>query len=263
VNKGGRPRVEAHGAYLWRVVKLTASRPLEALDRLDARRQARRADPRWRQSYGPTQQWEARLHEILKAEWPCPLRPEWEAIWDDVARLDPPLHGHDMDPALARTVWCAANHSGATCVVETGVARGIGSRFLLESFHRRGTGHLWSIDFPPQLEDYHNQVGAAVPERLRDRWTYVRGSSRRKLHGVLSSRGQIDMFVHDSLPTSENVHFELELAWQWLRPRGVLVVNCIDRGEAFGAFLDRHPPTNSVIGSSEVKSGEEFAVVVK
>ena len=34
-------------------------------------------------------------------------------------------------------------------VVETGVAHGVTSRFILEALERNGRGFLWSIDLPP------------------------------------------------------------------------------------------------------------------
>ena len=100
---------------------------------------------------------------------------------------------------LVRAIWCLTHNLQPAKVVETGVARGLKSRFILEAMECNGTGHLWSIDLPPTNPELQRQVGAAVEDRLRDRWSYIRGSSRRHLPGLLHELGQIDLFLHDSL----------------------------------------------------------------
>lgn len=90
--------------------------------------------------------WEERLHRALGASWPCPERERFGGLW---AALGGELGGGpvpgtlwDADPAFARAGFCAAAHSGASRVVETGVARGVTSRCLLEALGDEG--HLWS-----------------------------------------------------------------------------------------------------------------------
>jgi predicted O-methyltransferase YrrM len=137
-------------------------------------------------------------------------------------------------------------------VVETGVARGITSRFILEALARNRRGHLWSIDLPPPLDpSLHHQVGIAVPEQLRGNWTYVRGSSRRRLRSLLAQLGEIDMFVHDSRHTERNVLFELGHAWDALKPEGVVVVDDIDLNRGFHAFSAAHDDQACIAGLAE------------
>jgi predicted O-methyltransferase YrrM len=124
-------------------------------------------------------------------------------------------------------------------VVETGVARGFSSRFILEALERNGAGHLWSIDRPPLTKpDLHQQIGAAVGNGCHDRWSYIRGSSRCRLPGLLAQLGQIDLFVHDSRHSEYNVRFELDRAWSALRPGGALVVDDIDLNWGFRSFTE-------------------------
>ena len=66
----------------------------------------------------------------------------------------------------------------------------------------------------------------AVPGPLRARWSYVEGSSRQRLPGLLAELpGPVDVFVHDSLHSARNVQFELEAVWERLRPGGVVIVD--------------------------------------
>jgi hypothetical protein len=80
---------------------------------------------------------------------------------------------------ITRAIWCLIHHLAATRVVETGVAHGVTSRFVLEALQRSGGGRLWSIDMPPLLQpELHQEIGVAVPDALRTDWTLIRGSSR-------------------------------------------------------------------------------------
>ena len=77
---------------------------------------------------------------------------------------------------MARAAWCTVLHQRPSVVVETGVARGVTSRVVLEALDRNERGHLWSIDLPhPREKDLHAQIGAAVPSSRRSRWSFVEG----------------------------------------------------------------------------------------
>lgn len=92
---------------------------------------------------------------------------------------------------------------------------------------------------PPLTKpDLHQQIGAAVGNRYHDRWSYVRGSSRRRLPDLLSRLGRIDLFVHDSRHSEYNVRFELDRAWASLRPGGALIVDDIDLNWGFRSFTE-------------------------
>ncbi len=195
--------------------------------------------------------WEERLHEAVGAPWPCPLtRAFWE-LWPHVLR---PFEEAglqlgrgafagwgDGEPGFARAAWCLVHHLQPRSVVETGVARGITTRVVLEALEANGDGHLWSIDLPPAGDpSVHDQIGSAVTEPLRRRWTYVRGSSRHRLAKLLADRGHIDLFIHDSKHTKRNLLFELNLAWDALKPGGVVVADDIDLNCGFHVFQAAH-----------------------
>jgi hypothetical protein len=77
----------------------------------------------------------------------------------------------------------------------------------------------------------------------------------------------IDLFIHDSIHTPSNVRLELELAWAALTHRGILLVNGIDRGGSFAAFLARHTSLTWLIGQLGGERGEvqpgQFGIVIK
>jgi Methyltransferase domain len=206
--------------------------------------------------------WEPRLHGLLHAPWPCPSHPEFERLWNDVMER---LRGlgigvgrgafggwGDADPAFARAVWCIARHTSPAVIVETGVARGLTSRFLLEALERNGHGALWSIDLPPPLDrELHKQIGVAVPRECRHRWTYVRGSSRRRLAELLGRVGTVDMFVHDSRHTTRNVRFELDHVCGSMQPGGVFAIDDIDLNDGFRSFRSSYPARHALVCRAE------------
>lgn len=143
----------------------------------------------------------------------------------------------DGGNALAGLLWVLVRHLRPERVVETGVARGISSAFTLDALDRNGSGHLWSIDLP-ELAGRKEQVGVAVAPRLRPRWTYIRGASRRKLPSLLAELGSIDLFTHDGQHTRECMAFEYRLAWRHLRDDGVLVSDDVSFSDAFASFAE-------------------------
>jgi predicted O-methyltransferase YrrM len=206
--------------------------------------------------------WEQQFHELLGAPWPCPAHDEFAALYDKITssltdrglRVGRGEYGgwDDGDGALARTAWCATLHTRPERVIETGVARGITSRVVLEALERNGCGHLWSIDIPPLIEtDLQVETAAAVTEPLRTRWRYLEGSSRRRLPKLVSILGGVDLFVHDSMHTTRNVMFELAQVWPALRAGGAVVVDDVERNSGFAEFGRARRDWRAVAGMAD------------
>jgi hypothetical protein len=267
------PSAPLAGRLRWAAgaARLTLREPADGIDRalVRARRLVRAAPPRFHYEADPD--WERRLHESLGADWPCPMQRGFARVWVETEalaasgglRLGRGAYGgwDDADPALARAVWCAVTHLRPRAVVETGVGRGISSRVILEALERNGGGGLWSVDIPALDATLRSQTGAAVPERLRECWTYVSGTSRRRLPGLLAELGEIDVFVHDSSHTERNLRFELTAAWERMRS-GVLIADDIDRNPAFGVFAGEHPEAEAIVARA-ADARALFGILVK
>jgi hypothetical protein len=202
--------------------------------------------------------WQEHFHGFLGAAWPCPddqaVENLWSAAGEELRRRGTAFgratYGEysDGDLSLTRAVWCSVLHLRANVVVETGVAHGVTSRIVLEAFNQFSAGHLWSIDQPHLFDpSLHIETGAAVPEQLRSRWTYVEGSSRRRLPAVLRTVGQVDVFVHDSLHTARNTLYEMSQAFQVLAPGGVMIIDDISTHQGFASFVKRTPGTRNIV----------------
>ncbi len=206
--------------------------------------------------------WEQRLHDRLGVPWPCNETEKFWNLWSDSLQpfaekgitLGRGTFGGwwgDGDPGMVRAIWCLTRHLRPANVVETGVARGFTSRFILDALELNGTGHLWSIDLPVQQENIQDQIGSAIPDRLRHRWSLIKGSSRQHLSPLLSKLGQIDLFIHDSSHTGFTVRFEMDRAWQALRPGGAIVVDDIDDNWGFYTFAQNFPGHQAFVCYSE------------
>ena len=202
------------------------------------------------------------MHKLLGLPQPCPIGSEFWVLWQEVTaelrakgvRVGPESFkgSNDGDAGFVRAIWCLTRHLQPNKVVETGVAHGVSSRFILEALERNeGGGHLWSVDHPPLEHVWHDQIGMAVGSRYATRWSYVSGSSRRRLPGIFSQIGQIDLFVHDSLHSEHNVRFEMDLAWAALRPGGAIVVDDIDANWGFKSFVQNFSGHQSLICEAE------------
>lgn len=242
-----------------RAARLALEDPVEGLDRALVRVVHRRGESL--QTLETETAWEPRLHALLGEAWPCAECAGFDHVYSTTIEE---LEGQgllvgrgafggwdDADPAFARAVWCLALHLRPRNVVETGVARGVTTRVILEALQRSEAGRLWSIDRAPLDADLHTQTGAAVPARLRERWTLLRGTSRRILPGLLASLDRIDLFVHDSLHTDRNLRFELARAWGAMDGRGALVADDVDQNSAFGPFVDAAPALDAFVARAD------------
>jgi predicted O-methyltransferase YrrM len=248
--------------YAARAVGAIATQPYEGLERA-LERVAENAEG-WRGSwrYVPTHDPERRLHELLDLPWPCDSRGEFEELWPSlISRLRRQGRGvgrgafggwDDADSGFARVTYCLTRHLRPDAVVETGVARGLTSSLMLEGLERNGRGRLWSIDLPPLIDgDLGKETACAVEEAQRRRWTLLKGSSRRLLPGLVAGLPDVDLFVHDSMHTTRNVRFELDVIWPALAPGGAAVIDDVERNRAFAAFTRAHLDARAVLFSAD------------
>jgi hypothetical protein len=142
-----------------------------------------------------------------------------------------PQAPHDADPGLARTCYVLCRALRPETVVETGVANGVTSSFVLQALEVNGYGSLHSIDLPPPGTD-PALIGRLVPDELRPRWTLHRGASKRILPRVVRELGSIGLFVHDSRHSYRNVHRELSTVSSRLARPAVVIVDDAERHAA-------------------------------
>jgi len=126
-------------------------------------------------------------------------------------------------------------------VVETGVCHGMSSTAILGALNRNGHGELFSID-APNLDPLAmlppgKEPGWIIPERLKSQWRLHIGLSKEILPRLLEELPPIDVFLHDSEHSYENMIFEFRAAFSHLKPGGVLLSDDTTWNSAFSDFV--------------------------
>jgi len=124
-------------------------------------------------------------------------------------------------------------------VVETGVAYGLSSMYILQALFENKKGTLYSIDSVFSPWQSKEMIGSAIPSYLNKNWKLIFGLSSKKLKKTLSSLGSIDVFFHDSLHTYKNMQFEFETAWPFVNKDSFLISDDISGNNAFHDFCSK------------------------
>ena len=120
-------------------------------------------------------------------------------------------------------------------VVETGVASGVSSAYILCALEENRHGALYSIDLPWERT---KQSGWLIPDYLRHRWQLILGRSSEELIPLLEKLGTIGIFLHDSEHSYQNMLWEYQTAWGHLKGGGILLSHNVDVNNAFSNFCE-------------------------
>ncbi len=154
---------------------------------------------------------------------------------------------YNADMTLARLCYAICRAFKPVVMVETGVAYGRSSSFILAAMERNGKGVLHSVDRPPLEAGAAQYVGALIPQAFRSRWTLHQGTSRRVLPPLLKKLGKVDIFMHDSLHTYRNMAWEYSVAGPYIQCGGLLISDDIAKNAAFKEWIDSSNPSAWVV----------------
>lgn len=168
---------------------------------------------------------------------------------------------HNADFDLARMCYVLCRSIRPHIVVETGVAYGVTSAFILKAFEVNQFGELHSIDLPPLARQNDQFVGTLIPDDLKHRWRLHRGSAKKLLPKILPELGEVDIFIHDSLHTYGNMRFEFGAVKPYLNERHAIIADDIEGNRAFREWVDLvHPDFSFTM--REAKENSIFGVSV-
>ena len=121
-------------------------------------------------------------------------------------------------------------------VIETGVFEGHSSLSILSALKENNKGFLYSIDLPSPDLPSGKVPGWMVPEHLRKRWDLRAGKSSDLLPTLLDEVKEVDIFLHDSEHSYENMYWEYKTAWTHIKTRGLLLSHDVSQNAAFRDF---------------------------
>ena len=138
--------------------------------------------------------------------------------------------GRDTQSTAGHFLYLIIRSLKPDTIVETGVASGESSTFMLQAMEDNKKGKLFSIDLPPSVDQNQRKIifpkdkssGWIIPENLKDRWELHEGDSGDLLLPLLQKLGTIDGFFHDSLHTYDHMMFEYKTSWDFMRNGGIL-----------------------------------------
>jgi predicted O-methyltransferase YrrM len=126
-------------------------------------------------------------------------------------------------------------------VIETGVASGVSTLFLLQALSYNNYGRLFSIDKPNVEEGSKiprdTMHGWIIPTGLRGRWSLILGDTKEKLPLLLKDLDTVDIFLHDSLHSYQHMLWEYRMVWPHIAKGGVLFSDDITANSAFFDFI--------------------------
>ncbi|MGI8494303.1 MAG: class I SAM-dependent methyltransferase [Pyrinomonadaceae bacterium] len=149
---------------------------------------------------------------------------------------------HNGDPKLGRLCYAVCRAIKPVTFIETGVAFGVSSSYILKALEVNKKGKLISIDKPPATPRATEFIGALIPDELRCNWHLYRGASQKLLPKLLSEIKEVNIFLHDSRHTYNNMSAEFELVEPYLTDRSVLIADDINRNIAFEESVSRTHP---------------------
>ena len=129
----------------------------------------------------------------------------------------------DASNQLAILCYAVVRIIKPAVIVETGVARGVTSLYILKALEKNEGGHLYSIDLPLLRKGSEKEVGILVPNSLRSRWTLLFGWSIYEMKKLQKKINKIDVFIHDSDHSYINQKTEYNMALGWLNKGGLLI----------------------------------------
>lgn len=151
-------------------------------------------------------------------------------------------------PIRAQILYFLTRKLRPKTVVETGVAAGESTGFILQALFDNNKGRLYSIDLPFQWYIYgkHNlhldslpagkMPGFLVPSKLKKNWKLIMGNTYNELPELLKKIKEIDIFIHDSEHTYKTMLYEYKTSWPYLRDGGALVSDDVSYTKAFNSF---------------------------
>lgn len=191
------------------------------------------------------------LYLAFKKTFPSKAQSKgFERYWEEIISDDfvpmslskSKIAGNSLSTTFGKWIYIAVRAAKPEIMIETGVAHGYSSWVILNAIHKNQKGKLYSIDLAGHdtNDDYNlnkNKIGHIVPNTLRQYWKLIVGDSKIELPKLLTRLGKVDIFFHDSDHSFENMFFEFNEVFKFLKKDGIVLSNDIYKNLAFDQFI--------------------------
>lgn len=133
-----------------------------------------------------------------------------------------------------RSIYSIIREREPETVIETGMGSGVSTTSILSALNKRGK--LISIDPGLPYGKGDREIGFIIPNKLKSKLEYVKGTSSEKLKDVLASLQKLDVFFHDSDHSYQNVIFELNSVWPKMHNDPLILIDNYDWSKAAEDF---------------------------
>src|SRR3990172_3991420 len=140
---------------------------------------------------------------------------------------------------VCRLLYYLVKFSQPDVVVETGVANGFSSSYLLLALDSLNKGKLISIDYLVMPWHTREKVGQAIPQSLKKWHEIIIGNSLIEISKLKTRIKQFDIFMHDSSHTYKHMMEEYQISWPHLKNGGYLLSDDVSQNDAFLEFADK------------------------
>lgn len=135
-----------------------------------------------------------------------------------------------VERGSAFVLYVLTRHYRPSVVLETGVANGESTFFLLAALRANGCGKLHSVDVS-------DEVGGLLAKEEREAWVlHVIDGSKAAFRRVLHEVAPVDLFIHDSDHGYWWQLFELQNALEHMSTTGIIASDDCDKSYAFIDF---------------------------
>jgi predicted O-methyltransferase YrrM len=148
-------------------------------------------------------------------------------------------------------------------ILETGVAYGWSSLSFLLSLENRNAGRLVSVDMPFFGVENEAEVGCAVPEKLKNRWSLISLPDKDGLPKVFKQMPSIDISHYDSDKSYEGKKWAFPEIWKHLKEDGLLISDDISDNMAFFEFAESVSTSPIVIKTFDTQVEKYVGILIK
>ncbi len=136
-----------------------------------------------------------------------------------------------MGESSSFLIYAAVRIGKPEILVETGVANGQSTYFILNALKQNGSGHLTSFDVS-------QKAGILLSDSDREGWELVllRKNYKAEFAGKIERLPLIDFFLHDSDHSYKWQKFEYTTIFQRLKENSIFMSDDIDSSYAFADF---------------------------